>query len=253
MTFNPMPQELFNHKDFFVIMNENSKLKYLEQNGIKKCFLIPFTKDFSIIKADEFIKDILIRNLNVRHLVIGEDFKFGYKKEGDLDYLLKNEFNNLKVFSEGTIVSNDKKIGSSRIREILINGDFKHANKYLVEPFSIAGKVVHGEKVGRKLGFPTANIEICYSYPISGIFLVKVYFEGKESFGVASLGNKPTFSGDRPLLEVYIFNFNRDIYGKNLKIFFLNKIREQLKFNNEKELISQMENDCKLAKKILGE
>ena len=109
------------------------------------------------------------------------------------------------------------------------------------------------KKLEEKLGFPTANIEICYSYPISGIFLVKVYFEGKESFGVASLGNKPTFSGDRPLLEVYIFNFNRDIYGKNLKIFFLNKIREQLKFNNEKELISQMENDCKLAKKILGE
>ncbi len=138
------------------------------------------------------------------------------------------------------------------IREFIVDGDIEKANSYLMNKFAMDGYIVHGEKMGRKLGYPTANIEICKSFPISGIFLVKVVIEDtQDKFGLASIGNKPTFSGKKDLLEVFIFDFNSDIYGKKIKVHFYEKLRNQIKFDSESDLIKQMDNDSASAKKIL--
>jgi len=158
----------------------------------------------------------------------------------------------IKISSVETIKKINTKIGSSRIRKLIIDGRFDEANQFLLEPFNISGRVEHGDKVGRDLGYPTANIKICNSYPINGIFYVKAYFKNNEFNGIASIGTKPTFSGNKPLLEVYIFDFNKDIYGENLKVRFIKKIRDQIKFDNKEQLIKQMNDDYKRVKEIIN-
>ena len=148
--------------------------------------------------------------------------------------------------------ASNKKISSTSIRKLLISGKVSEANSFLGKPFTIGGKVIHGEKLGRELGYPTANIEICKSYPINGIFLVEVLYKNSEKFyGLASIGNKPTFSGTNDVLEVYIFDFNTDIYGQTIEVVLLEKIRDQIKFNTKEELMNQMNEDHSLALNIL--
>ena len=151
------------------------------------------------------------------------------------------------------ITIDNNKIGSSYIRKLLIDGKINKANQLLRKPFVISGAVMDGEKRGRKLGYPTANIEIYKSYPINGIFLVEVSIDDKDKHhGLASIGNKPTFLGKNDVLEVFIFDFDSDIYKKNLKVYFVEKIREQIKFKNENDLKTQMNEDYKKAIQILN-
>ena len=250
LTFEPLPEEFFKRKNFFKLMTTTDKLDYFRGAGVDTVIKIPFTKEFSEIAASTFISDILIDKLQTQKLIIGKDFKFGRNREGNYDTLTNEKRFETNIVS--IVKEYDEKISSSMIRELIVDGEIEKANSYLINKFAMDGYIVHGEKMGRKLGYPTANIEICKSFPISGIFLVKVVIEDtQDKFGLASIGNKPTFSGKKDLLEVFIFDFDSDIYGKKIKIYFYEKLRNQIKFDSVSELIKQMDDDSTSAKRIL--
>ena len=250
LTFDPLPEEFFERNNFFKLMPISDKLEYFRKVGIKTVIKIPFTKEFSKTSAPIFIQEILINKLQTKYLIVGEDFKFGRNRDGNYNTLLnEKKFETKKV---SIIRDSDTKISSSMIRDLIVAGDIEKGNGYLINEFAMDGYIVHGEKIGRKLGYPTANIEICKSFPINGIFLVKVVIENTEvKFGLASIGNKPTFSGKKDLLEVFIFDHNSEIYGKKMKVYFYEKLRNQIKFKNENDLIIQMNHDSDNAKNIL--
>lgn len=252
LTFDQMPEEYFKANDFFRLMEMSDKYKVFEKLGVEQVLVIPFDKSFSEIKENIFIKEILIEKLSLKHLIVGKDFKFGYKRMGNIELLQKySELGGYNLLSLDLVKISSDKISSRDIRILIKNGKIKEANQLLAVPFSLSGKVIHGEKRGRRLGYPTANIEIYKSYPINGIFLVNILFEDKKLFGLASWGNKPTFSGIDHVLEVNILDFESDIYGKQLKVIFIDKIRDQIKFDNQDELIEQMNKDKKTAEILL--
>ena len=252
LTFDQMPEEYFKANDFFRLMEMSDKYKVFEKLGVEQVLVIPFDKSFSEIKENIFIKEILIEKLSLKYLIVGKDFKFGYKRMGNIELLQKySELGDYNLLSLDLVKISSDKISSRDIRILIKNGKIKEANQLLAVPFSLSGKVIHGEKRGRRLGYPTANIEIYKSYPINGIFLVNILFEDKKLFGLASWGNKPTFSGIDHVLEVNILDFESDIYGKQLKVIFIDKIRDQIKFDNQDELIEQMNKDKKTAEILL--
>ena len=252
LTFDQMPEEYFKANDFFRLMEMSDKYKVFEKLGVEQVLVIPFDKNFSEIKENIFIKEILIEKLSLKYLIVGKDFKFGYKRMGNIELLQKySELGGYSLLSLDLVKISSNKISSRDIRILIKNGKIKEANQLLAVPFSLSGKVIHGEKRGRRLGYPTANIEIYKSYPINGIFLVNILFEDKKLFGLASWGNKPTFSGIDHVLEVNILDFESDIYGKQLKVIFIDKIRDQIKFDNQDELIEQMNKDKKTAEILL--
>ena len=252
LTFDQMPEEYFKANDFFRLMEMSDKYKVFEKLGVEQVLVIPFDKSFSEINENIFIKEILIEKLSLKYLIVGKDFKFGYKRMGNIELLQKySELGGYNLLSLDLVKISSDKISSRDIRILIKNGKIKEANQILAVPFSLSGKVIHGEKRGRRLGYPTANIEIYKSYPINGIFLVNILFEDKKLFGLASWGNKPTFSGIDHVLEVNILDFESDIYGKQLKVIFIDKIRDQIKFDNQDELIEQMNKDKKTAEILL--
>lgn len=252
LTFDQMPEEYFKANDFFRLMEMSDKYKVFEKLGVEQVLVIPFDKSFSEINENVFIKEILIEKLSLKYLIVGKDFKFGYKRMGNIELLQKySELGGYNLLSLDLVKISSNKISSRDIRILIKNGKIKEANQLLAVPFSLSGKVIHGEKRGRRLGYPTANIEIYKSYPINGIFLVNILFEDKKLFGLASWGNKPTFSGIDHVLEVNILDFESDIYGKQLKVIFIDKIRDQIKFDNQDELIEQMNKDKKTAEILL--
>ena len=252
LTFDQMPEEYFKANDFFRLMEMSDKYKVFEKLGVEQVLVIPFDKSFSEINENIFIKEILIEKLSLKYLIVGKDFKFGYKRIGNIELLQKySELGGYNLLSLDLVKISSDKISSRDIRILIRNGKIKEANQLLAVPFSLSGKVIHGEKRGRRLGYPTANIEIYKSYPINGIFLVNILFEDKKLFGLASWGNKPTFSGIDHVLEVNILDFESDIYGKQLKVIFIDKIRDQIKFDNQDELIEQMNKDKKTAEILL--
>jgi riboflavin kinase/FMN adenylyltransferase len=252
LTFDQMPEEYFKANDFFRLMEMSDKYKVFEKLGVEQVLVIPFDKSFSEINENIFIKEILIEKLSLKYLIVGKDFKFGYKRMGNIELLQKySELGGYNLLSLDLVKISSDKISSRDIRILIKNGKIKEANQLLAVPFSLSGKVIHGEKRGRRLGYPTANIEIYKSYPINGIFLVNILFEDKKLFGLASWGNKPTFSGIDHVLEVNILDFKSDIYGKQLKVIFIDKIRDQIKFDNQDELIEQMNKDKKTAEILL--
>jgi riboflavin kinase/FMN adenylyltransferase len=252
LTFDQMPEEYFKANDFFRLMEMSDKYKVFEKLGVEQVLVIPFDKSFSEINENIFIKEILIEKLSLKYLIVGKDFKFGYKRMGNIELLQKySELGDYNLLSLDLVKISSDKISSRDIRILIKNGKIKEANQLLAVPFSLSGKVIHGEKRGRRLGYPTANIEIYKSYPINGIFLVNILFEDKKLFGLASWGNKPTFSGIDHVLEVNILDFESDIYGKQLKVIFIDKIRDQIKFDNQDELIEQMNKDKKTAEILL--
>ena len=253
LTFDPMPQEFFKINNFFKIMSSKEKIEILKKFEIEQVIQLPFNEEFSRVSAKSFIEDILVKKLNCQYIVVGTDFKYGNKRQGDIDLLQKYmDDGHFKLSKIDLLKSSKTKISSSFIRNLLIKGDFEIANSLLYKPFKLSGKVVHGEKLGRYLGYPTANVEICNSYPINGIFLVEVNLGSQKNlYGLASIGNKPTFSGKNDLLEVFILNFNSNLYGQKIEVMFLEKIRNQIKFKNTQMLVEKMNEDTEYAVKLL--
>jgi len=243
MTFEPHPREFFDSISApSRIISLREKLEFFDSLGINRVHVIRFDADFAKISAVEFT-NILKNNLNAKRLVLGKDFRFGQNREGGVE-MLKNA--GIEIFVADEFMINQERVSSSLVRESLSHGDFKKVNLLLGRPYAISGKVIHGDKRGREIGFPTANIHMFHERPpLRGVFAVKL----DDSFGVANLGIRPTVSGLSQLnLEVHVFDFSADLYGKHVHVTFLKKLRDEKKFNNVNELKLQIEIDIANAK-----
>ena len=246
-TFDKFPREIFNPKDFQRLYNNENKENIFKSYGIDTLLSIDFNEIMNV-NAESFCEDILIDQLNLKFLVIGDNFRFGKNRSGDIN-LLKNYQNDksFELIIPDSVLYKNESISSSRIRNFLQEGDINAANECLGREYMISGTVVSGEKLGRKLGYPTANISLDHDYPLDGVYLTKTILDKKNYLSLTSIGDKPTFNGSEKLLEVFILDFDKDIYGEKLEIFFLEEIRKQIKFNNQDELIKQMNEDYKYA------
>ena len=246
-TFDKFPREIFNPKDFQRLYNNENKENIFKSYGIDTLLSIDFNEIMNV-NAESFCEDILIDQLNLKFLVIGDNFRFGKNRSGDIN-LLKNyqDDRSFELIIPDSVLYKNESISSSRIRNFLQEGDLNAANECLGKEYMISGTVVSGEKLGRKLGYPTANISLDHDYPLDGVYLTRTILDKKNYLSLTSIGDKPTFNGTEKLLEVFILDFDKDIYGEKLEICFLEEIRKQIKFNNQDELIKQMNEDYKYA------
>ena len=254
VTFDPMPKMYFNKKiKNFKISNIYQKNKILESYGVDFIITKEFNKKFSKIKSDFFIKEFLFKKLKVKYLFVSNNFKFGNKREGDVKKLIQNEVNyNYKIIKPNPLVLNKKIVSSTFIRALLERGNLKLANKLLNRNWTIGGVVQKGRQQGKKIGFPTCNIDIKnYVVAMPGVYAVKVKRKNSNKYlkGIANLGYRPTFNQKKILLEVHIFNFSGNLYNKYLSVEFTKFIRKEKKFKNVNQLRLQIRSDLKVARK----
>ncbi len=256
LSFTPHPKIYFNKQQNFMINSQSKKKEILNDLGLDYLIDLHFNDIFTQLSHNEFEDKILLEKLNSKRILIGKDFQYGNQRKGNI-YTLKIfcEKNKIELEEIGLILNdhNSNKISSSAIRENLKSGKFELANMDLERNFSVAGKVIKGDQRGRTIGIPTANIE----YPINiitipyGVYAVETIIEGNTYFGIVNFGIRPTFNKDKPIVEAYLFDFDNDIYEKDIEILFHKQIRQEKKFNDIKELLNQINIDIAEAKKIL--
>ena len=254
INFNPMPKMFFNKRlKNFRISSVEQKIKLLSKLKVDFVITKKFDKKFSKIKALNFITEILKKKLNSRFIFVSNNFRFGNNREGGVNLLIENEKNyNYKIIKPKPLIKNKKIVSSSLIRNFLENGFLEKANKLLDRNWTVAGIVQRGRQVGKKIGFPTCNIDIKdYVLAKPGVYAVKVLrkINGKYIKGIANLGYRPTFNQKKILLEVHLFNFSGNLYNKLLSVEFLKFIRAEKKFKNVKQLKAQIKKDLNIAKK----
>jgi len=254
LTFEPMPKMFFNKKlNNFRISSFEQKIDLLKKQNVDFIITKKFTKEFSKTKAENFISQILGKKLNPKFIFVSNNFRFGNKREGDVKQLIKNEkIYDYKIIKPQPLIWNKKVISSTYIRSLLENGSLKQANRMLTRNWSIEGIVQKGRQLGKKIGFPTCNINIKdYVIAMPGVYAAKVYKKDskKPLKAIVNLGYRPTFSLRKILLEVHIFNFSGNLYNKYLSVEFIKFIRKEKKFNNVNQLRKQIQSDLKIAKK----
>jgi riboflavin kinase/FMN adenylyltransferase len=254
VTFEPMPKMYFNRKiKNFRLSNINQKNKILNSLGVDFIITKKFDKNFSKIKSKFFIKEILSKKLKAKYIFVSNNFRFGNKREGDVKQLVKSEkLHDYKIVKPQPLILGKKVISSTYIRSLLEKGNLKKANKALTRNWSIEGIVQKGRQQGKKIGFPTCNIDIKdYVIAMPGVYAVKVYKKNSKNplKAIANLGYRPTFNQKKILLEVHIFNFSGNLYNKYLSVEFIKFIRNEKKFNNVNQLRKQIQSDLKIAKK----
>ena len=253
IVFEPQPQEFFaGDKAPARLMRMREKLEALWAVGIDKVLCLHFNQELRSLSADQFIDRVLVDGLAVKHLVVGDDFRFGCDRKGDFA-LLQSRGTELgfAVTDTHTLEIDGKRVSSTRIRHFLEAGNFVEAEKLLGKPYGIYGHVVYGKQLGRQLGVPTANVDLRrYRSPLHGVFAVTAVFnDGTQVQGVANVGVRPTVNGlKKPLLEVHLFNFSRDIYGAVIDVIFHHKLRDEQKFGSLDELKAQLQTDIQQAK-----
>lgn len=253
MTFEPHPRELFSPEQAPARLTSlREKLALLESCGVEEVFLLHFSRKLAGLTAEEFIERGLVQGLGVRHLIIGDDFRFGKGRAGDFAMLqAAGQQLGFGVEAMHTIEINGERVSSSAVRDVLGAGDLEHAARLLGRPYSISGRVIHGNKVGRKLGFPTANIQLKRKrVALTGVFAATVSGLDKRFLpGAASLGVRPTLGqGLRPVLEVHLFDFDRQIYGSHVTVHFLHKLRDEAKYDSLEALTAQIDRDVQSTK-----
>jgi riboflavin kinase / FMN adenylyltransferase len=254
VTFEPMPKMYFNKSvKNFRISSLNQKNIILKSLGVDFIITKKFDRKFSMIKSSKFIKEILYEKLNAKYIFVSSNFKFGNKREGNVKELIQSEkLFNFKIVKPKPIIKKNKVISSTLIRKLLANGNLDKANKLLDRKWSIEGIVEKGRQQGKKIGFPTCNIDIKdYIISMPGVYAVRVNLQNKRSplKGIANLGYRPTFRQKKILLEVHIFNFSGNLYNKHLSVEFIRFIRKEKKFKNVGQLQTQIRSDLKIAKK----
>jgi riboflavin kinase/FMN adenylyltransferase len=264
ITFDPGPEEvLFQRtKDDIKLLNTiEEKAKLLEQFGVDYLLIIPFTEAFSHTTSYDFVKSILVDKLQVKEVVMGFDNQYGYGRDGD--FLLMNKLAEKYGFKVSEVPMEDlHKLGVSsvRIRKYLTEGNIPAANKFLGYKYQMSGEVIHGNQIGRRLGFPTANMDVKDKYRHklmpAGVYLVEIKLGDEQFYGMANIGYRPTLRTEKHELtaEVNIFKFNRDIYGKKITMLFLEKLREEQKFDGLDHLKEQLKKDrnaaCELMERL---
>ncbi len=248
--FEPQPQEFFyGIKSPARLTNLQEKLFYLEQLKVEQVMVLDFDEKLKNLSADDFIQTQLIDKLKLKHLIVGDDFKFGADRQGDVTLLKSNKI--FTVENTPTIKINEQRVSSSRVREALATANFELAKQLLGRAYSLRGEVINGDKNGRKIAVPTANIDPNrLVLPFSGVFAVRAHGLDKSYHGIANLGTRPTVDGLRTLLETHIFDFEQTIYGETLDIEFIKKIRDEKKFANFSELEAQIHRDVAEVKQF---
>ncbi|MCF2876064.1 MULTISPECIES: bifunctional riboflavin kinase/FAD synthetase [unclassified Tenacibaculum] len=248
LTFFPHPRMVLQKDVSIKLINTiDERAKHLEDLGLDYLIIHPFSKEFSRLTALDFVRDILVNQLNTSKLIIGYDHHFGKNREGNIEQL--TEYSHLYDFTVQEILAQDideVSVSSTKIRKALASGELKTANKYLGYPFSITGVVVNGKQLGGKIGFPTANIDIAETYklvPKTGVYVVKSTINNDTVFGMMNIGNRPTVNGEHQTIEVHFFDFNQDLYQKELTIELLYFLRDEHKFNSVDDLIIQLKTD----------
>ncbi len=249
ISFSPTPQSFFG-RESATLSNFKQKHRLLEKLGLDAHLIIKFDAQLSKLSAQDFINEILLKKLGVRFCLIGDDFRFGAGRMGDFK-LLKDfaQQHNFEVENTQSILCASCRASSSKIRELLSQGEFNSVAKMLGREFSISGKIIHGKQLGRTINFPTINVPIKRNIsPVLGVFAVQVDLLGKLFNGVCNIGKRPTVNGENILLEVFLFDFNQDVYGEFSNIIFKLKIRDEQKFDSFDQLKEQIKLDTQTAK-----
>lgn len=249
ITFDPHPRNVISkNTDFKILSTPAEKAVVLEKLGIMNLLVINFTKEFSQLSAEEFFKDYIIDRIGVKDIIIGYDHHFGKGRGGDESTLrdMGRQYGfgveTVDAFrSEGQIIS------STKIRKALVDGEIKTANSYLGRNYEFSGSVIEGDKRGRELGFPTANIKLENEFkllPALGIYLVEFFIGSIRHYGLLSIGKRPTFYNSGKIVpEVYIYDFDEEIYGESVKVYVIERLRGEEKFSSADELVKQMKID----------
>ena len=224
------------------------KVRKMKELKVEFAFFLKFNNQLRSMTPEDFLNKILLR-LNIKKLIIGDDFRFGANREGDFSLLKEwGSENGIEVSNTETYEIEGERVSSSRIREALTRNDFELAGQLLGRPFTYSGKVVYGNQLGAQLGVPTANLWLPKNkLPISGVYIVQALLEGRELNGIANMGLRPTVGGESPVLEVHLLNFSENIYGKRLTVEFLKKVRDEKKFENLDALKKQIFKDISTA------
>ncbi|MEG8946037.1 bifunctional riboflavin kinase/FAD synthetase [Rosettibacter firmus] len=257
LTFDPHPRMVISKNfDFKILTTLEEKISLLEKYGIENLIIQNFTKEFSNISSDDFIKKILVDKIGISHIIIGHDHKFGKDRLGDEKKLKElGDIYNFNVTSVEAEIIDGQIVSSTKIRKALMEGDIEKVNLFLGRNYSIIGKVVEGAKRGKMLGFPTANIQLNDSnkaIPAGGVYAVNVKLRDQNYSGIMNIGKRPTFeSNNHTVLEVNLFDFNDNIYNEIIQVDFIKRIRDEKKFESKDELINQIKYDIQKAKEIL--
>ena len=258
LTFFPHPRMVLypEDNDLRLINTIEERKTLLEEAGVDHLIIHPFSREFSRLSSLDFVRNILVNQINVNTLVIGYDHHFGRNREGSFEHL--KEFGEIYDFTVEEIPAQEVQqvnISSTKIRSSLIDGEINAANQFLGYPYTLNGIVVEGDQVGRKIGFPTANIKVSEWYkliPANGVYAVKVWVNQQEHKGMLNIGNRPTLDGKKQTIEVNIFNFNENIYNKAIQVEFYERIRSEQKFEELVALKNQLTLDKEKILQVLN-
>lgn len=251
LTFWPHPRTIFSPNDELKLLNSIEEKTYLlAKNGVQHLFLKEFDEEFRNLTGEEFVKQILVEKLKVKHLIIGHDHTFGKNRSGDFNLLQKMSFEyGFEVEQVEAVDFHDRHISSTQIRNALLNADIKEANEMLGYTYSVSGTVVDGKKLGRTIGYPTANISAnpLKLLPKNGAYIVDVFVKNQHYKGMLSIGTNPTVDGNSLTVEVYILDFSNDIYGEEISVNFREFLHEEIKFDSLDKLIERLDEDKRLT------
>jgi riboflavin kinase/FMN adenylyltransferase len=258
ITFDPHPRAVVFPGDdsLRLLSTTEEKIKLLETRGIDHLVIVPFTKEFSMLSATEYVEEFLVKKFHPAVIVIGYNHQFGHHRDGNIELLrklaLQHHFREEEISKQ---MVDDIEVSSTRIRIALDEGDVKTASHLLGYLYSLTGKVVKGNQLGRKLGYPTANIALADRHkliPADGVYAITIMFENEKHNGVMSIGMRPTVNGTYRTIEAHIFDFDRNLYDKEITVEFIEWIREQLKFETVDLMVEEIRRDEIQARKILS-
>jgi riboflavin kinase / FMN adenylyltransferase len=257
MIFEPQPQEFFSGEQAPArLMRLREKIEAFIEEGIDQIFCLQFNRSLRSLSAREFVDQVLIAGLNVHCLVVGDDFRFGHDRSGNYQLLKQAGIEHgFDVLDTRTLEYQGERISSTRIRRALDDANFELVEILLGRPYRIAGRVVYGQRLGRQLGIPTANVHLNrYRAPLSGVYVVEAFLDGRRLPGVANVGVRPTV-GDliKPVLEVHLLDFDEELYGQRIYVEFKAKVREEAKFSSLDLMVEEIHNDIKVARKYFAE
>jgi len=257
MTFFPHPRMVLQKsQEIKMIDTIDEKIHLFEKTGVDNLIIQPFDENFSKIRAKEFVEEILVKKLKIKHIIIGYDHRFGKDREASVDDLKKFGLNYMFTVEEIAAQEiHSIAISSTKIRNAILKGEIKKCNEYLGRNFMLTGEVVHGDGLGKKINFPTANIEIIDTYkiiPKNGVYLVKTIINSEIYFGMMNIGVRPTIGGKNKSLEIHFFNFKDNIYNKTISVEIICKIRDEEKFSSIDELKIQLKKDEQFCLKLIN-
>ncbi|MCL5268416.1 MAG: bifunctional riboflavin kinase/FAD synthetase [Bacteroidetes bacterium] len=256
ITFKPHPQEVLGKRKIEMLMTEEERVRMISNAGIDEICLLKFDRDFSLVTAEDFLVRLLYEKVGLHELVLGFNHRFGHAAQGTVEFARKvGERTGFNVDYVDAVLVDGKTVSSSNIRRLLKEGDIETANRMLGRSYSLEGSVIRGDGRGRMLGYPTANLKLIDDrllVPRFGVYVVEVNLEGDRLAGLASIGVRPTFEdGGKVIVEVWISDFDKDIYGKRIGVSFIHRLRDELKFDSADHLVAQMDQDKKMLNEFL--